>query len=96
MMLCWCPAILLQVSLAGLWLMPAILSTLLKFWRFLFIWVCYSAITGYLMVQCTHKKMHHSTPRKVRHGGGWACFLPVHTCPDLGHACWFSHTHQNT
>lgn len=56
----------LQVSLAGLWLMPAIIGTLLKFWRFLFVWFCYSLITGYLMSLCSHKKMHHSTPRKVR------------------------------
>jgi hypothetical protein len=55
----------LQVSLAGLWLMPAIISTMLKFWRFLFLWVCYSLVTSYLMTLCSHKKMHHSTPRKV-------------------------------
>lgn len=58
-------AVCVQVSLAGLWLMPAIISTLLKFWRFLFIWICYSLVTGYLMSLCSHKKMHHSTPRKV-------------------------------
>lgn len=57
---------ILQVSLAGLWLMPAIIGVLLKFWRFLAIWVAYSAVTGYLMSLCMQKKMHHSTPRKVQ------------------------------
>lgn len=54
-----------QVSLAGLWLMPAIISLQLRFWRFLVIWAAYSLVTGYLMALCSTKKMHHSTPRKV-------------------------------
>jgi RING finger protein 121 len=54
------------VSLAGLWLMPAIISLHLKFWRFLAIWAAYSAVTGYLISLCMGKKMHHATPRKVR------------------------------
>jgi RING finger protein 121 len=56
----------LQVSLAGLWLMPAIISLHLKFWRFLAIWAAYSAVTGYLISLCMGKKMHQATPRKVR------------------------------
>lgn len=55
----------LQVSLAGLWLMPAIISLHLKFWRFLAIWAAYSCVTGYLISLCMRKKMHHATPRKV-------------------------------
>jgi RING finger protein 121 len=55
----------LQVSLAGLWLMPAIISLHLKFWRFLAIWAAYSGVTGYLISLCMGKKMHHATPRKV-------------------------------
>eukprot|EP00879_Flechtneria_rotunda_P021404 GHRR01022561.1.p1 GENE.GHRR01022561.1~~GHRR01022561.1.p1 ORF type:complete len:231 (+),score=50.92 GHRR01022561.1:172-864(+) len=55
-------------SLAGLWLMPAIISFHLKFWRFLSIWSVYSSITGYLIYLCMHKKMHHTTPRQVY---GW-------------------------
>lgn len=74
---CWyiCDGCVSQVSLAGLWLMPAIISTMLKFWRFLFLWVCYSIVTGYLMTLCSHKKMHHSTPRKV---GGCKPFDGTH------------------
>lgn len=56
------------VSLAGLWLMPAVISLHLRFWRFLIIWAAYSAVTGYLISLCMHKKMHHATPRKVY---GW-------------------------
>jgi hypothetical protein len=76
-----------QVSLAGLWLMPAILSTMFKFWRFLFIWCCYSLITGYLMSLCMHKKMHHSTPRKVGKWGavqGWSKGGSYLACHVLG------------
>lgn len=57
--------LLLQVSLGGLWVMPAIIGTTLKFWRFLVVWAIYSIITGYLMSLCSHKKMARSTPRMV-------------------------------
>eukprot|EP00878_Enallax_costatus_P017160 GHUV01018016.1.p1 GENE.GHUV01018016.1~~GHUV01018016.1.p1 ORF type:complete len:286 (+),score=74.02 GHUV01018016.1:743-1600(+) len=57
-----------QVSLAGLWLMPAVISFQLKFWRFLAVWATYSAVTGYLLYLSSGRKMHMSTPRKVY---GW-------------------------
>lgn len=60
---------MLQVSLAGLWLMPAVIAFHLKFWRFLTVWVVYSAVTGYLLYLSSGKKMHMSTPRKVRAQG---------------------------
>jgi hypothetical protein len=61
--------LLLQVSLGGLWVMPAIIGITLKFWRFLAVWVVYSLITGYLMSLCSHKKMARSTPRMVSQFG---------------------------
>lgn len=29
-------------------------------------WVCFSVVTGYLYTLCSGKRMHHSTPYKVR------------------------------
>jgi hypothetical protein len=75
--------------------MPAILSTMFKLWRFLFIWCCYSLITGYLMSLCMHRKMHHSTPRKVCMGGlciekeGCTACAHDHACL----RCWAYHQH---
>ncbi|KAF8065963.1 rnf121 [Scenedesmus sp. PABB004] len=61
------------VSLAGLWLMPAVFSVHLKFWRFLAVWAVYSGVTGYLVGQCLGKRVHHTLPRRV-----YAWFLGAH------------------
>ena len=53
------------VTLIGLWLMPAIFSFHLKFWRFLLVWVIYSTVTGRLLFLCTQKKLARTTPRQV-------------------------------
>lgn len=56
------------VTLMGLWVMPAIFSIQLHFWRFMTVWVVFSAVTGYLIYQCSQKKLASSTPRRVY---GW-------------------------
>lgn len=56
-----------QVTLLGLWMMPAIFSLHLKFWRFLIVWTAFSAVTLYLLYLCAgKKKVDKDTPRKVR------------------------------
>lgn len=59
------PLPLPQATLAGLWLLPAIVSEQMRFWSFLCVWTCYSAVTGYLLYTCLAKKADASTPRKV-------------------------------
>ena len=55
------------MSLAGLWLMPALISLHLHFWRFLVVWAAYSAVTGHLLSLCIGKRViAHTTPRRVR------------------------------
>jgi len=53
------------VTLFGLWVFPAITCMVLKFWRFLLVWLAFSAFTGYLLSLCLAKPMDRSTPRKV-------------------------------
>ncbi|KAG2499840.1 hypothetical protein HYH03_002131 [Edaphochlamys debaryana] len=53
------------VTLLGLWLMPALVSVHLHFWRFLFVWFVFSAITGRLIFSCARKKIARTTPRQV-------------------------------
>lgn len=60
------------VTLVGLWVMPAIISLQLHFWRFIAVWACYSAVTGYLLYTCSGRQMATTTPRTVY---GW--FLGV-------------------
>jgi len=55
------------VTLLGLWLMPAIFSIHLHFWRFLVVWVAFTAVTLHLLYLCSgKKKVDKETPRKVR------------------------------
>lgn len=54
------------VTLFGLWLIPAIISLQLHFWRFLVIWALISAVTGYFLYSLTFpKKLDPTIPRKV-------------------------------
>ncbi|GBF93490.1 hypothetical protein Rsub_06623 [Raphidocelis subcapitata] len=54
------------VTLLGLWLMPAIFSIHLGFWRFLVVWAGFTAVTLYLLWLCLgKKKVDMQTPRKV-------------------------------
>jgi hypothetical protein len=55
------------VTLLGLWLMPAIFSAHLQFWRFLIVWSAFTGVTLYLLYICSgKKKVDKDTPRKVR------------------------------
>lgn len=57
----------LQVTLLGLWIVPAVISFYMHFWKFLGVWVIYSAITMYMLSLCSVGRMERSTPRRVRH-----------------------------
>ena len=41
------------VTLIGLWLVPAIISIQLVFWKFLIVWSAYSIVTGMYLYKCT-------------------------------------------
>ncbi|EFJ52149.1 hypothetical protein VOLCADRAFT_120375 [Volvox carteri f. nagariensis] len=53
------------VTLLGLWLMPALFSLHLHFWRFLLVWTMYSAVTARLLWTSTRKKLARTTPRQI-------------------------------
>mmetsp|Transcript_35095 Transcript_35095/g.99531 ORF Transcript_35095/g.99531 Transcript_35095/m.99531 type:complete len:429 (-) Transcript_35095:345-1631(-) len=53
------------VTLLGLWLFPAITCIVMHFWRFLMVWVLFTAVTGYLLSLCLARPMDRTTPRKV-------------------------------
>eukprot|EP00195_Chlamydomonas_chlamydogama_P012155 CAMPEP_0202897870 /NCGR_PEP_ID=MMETSP1392-20130828/6528_1 /ASSEMBLY_ACC=CAM_ASM_000868 /TAXON_ID=225041 /ORGANISM="Chlamydomonas chlamydogama, Strain SAG 11-48b" /LENGTH=379 /DNA_ID=CAMNT_0049583633 /DNA_START=134 /DNA_END=1273 /DNA_ORIENTATION=- len=61
------------VTLIGLWLMPAIFSLQLKFWRFIMVWLVYTVVTVYLLHMAMKRKLESTTPRKV-----YAWFLGVY------------------
>lgn len=68
-----------QVTLLGLWMIPAFYSFELEFWRFLIvrqiltlsltllfkIWSLYSLVTGYGLISCLSKNLSSLTPRIV-------------------------------
>lgn len=55
------------MTLLGLWLMPAIFSIQLHFWRFMAVWAFFTVTTGYVLSLCIRKKtLASTTPRKVR------------------------------
>ncbi|PNH12443.1 RING finger protein [Tetrabaena socialis] len=53
------------ITLLGLWIMPAVFSLHLHFWRFMIVWAAFSSVTGRLLYACTRKKMARTTPRQV-------------------------------
>lgn len=53
------------VTLLGLWVVPPAIALHAGFWRFLATWAIYSGITGYILFQCTFRKMNKSLPRRV-------------------------------
>lgn len=53
------------VTLMGLWLVPAYMGLQMKCYRFLTVWLLYSAVTAYILYQASQKKMSSSTPRMV-------------------------------
>ncbi|CAD5213167.1 unnamed protein product [Bursaphelenchus okinawaensis] len=52
-------------TLLGLWLIPPILSIAKEFYRFLFTWVVFSAISGYIFKLSTADHISGKTPRFV-------------------------------
>ncbi|GMH43666.1 hypothetical protein BSKO_11588 [Bryopsis sp. KO-2023] len=53
------------VTLIGLWLIPAFYSFELKFWRFLVVWIVYSATTSFILSKCLSKTLSSTTPGLV-------------------------------
>jgi len=74
------------VTLTGLWLMPAIFSLQLHFWRFLLAWGAYTAATGALLRLCIGKRtITPSTPGKI-----YSWFLAVHKVSSLVGVCGYA------
>jgi RING finger protein 121 len=74
------------VTLTGLWLMPAIFSLQLHFWRFLLAWAAYTAATGALLRLCIGKRtITPSTPGKI-----YSWFLAVHKVSSLVGVCGYA------
>ena len=54
------------VTLLGLWLVPAIMSAQLFFWRFLLFWFVYTCITGYILYRCINADLWDtSMPKRI-------------------------------
>lgn len=60
-------------TLTGLWLMPCLISVHFHFWRFVLVWVIFSAAVLYLLSRCLVPKLDSGTPRIV-----YSFFLAVH------------------
>lgn len=52
------------VTLIGLWLVPAIISLHLMFWRFLIVWSGYSGVTGMYLYKCVYTDLWDTTVPK--------------------------------
>lgn len=55
----------LQITLLGLWLVPAVISFHFRFWRFLLVWSIFSVMTGFMFYLCSARRLDRSTPRRV-------------------------------
>ena len=55
----------LQVSLVGLWLVPAALAVHLGFWRFAAAWALYSALCAAALARAAARPLAPTTPRAV-------------------------------
>lgn len=53
------------VTLLGLWLVPAIMSVQLFFWRFLLFWGVYTCITCYVLYQVNSDLWDTSVPKRI-------------------------------
>jgi len=54
------------VTLFGLWLVPAIMSAQLFFWRFLLFWFVYTCITVYILYRCMNGDLYDtSMPKRI-------------------------------
>ncbi len=53
------------VTLLGLWLVPAIMSVQLFFWRFLIFWGVYTGITGYVLYRVNADLWDTTLPKRI-------------------------------
>jgi len=56
----------------GLWLIPFSISLAKSYYRFVFTWIIFTAVTGYIYLQSTQNQISMSTPRRVYK---WFLFL---------------------
>lgn len=52
-------------TLVGLWLIPAIVSFQLGFWRFLVVLAAYTGVTGYYLYRCCQGQLSKDLPHQV-------------------------------
>ncbi|XP_034246211.1 RING finger protein 121 [Thrips palmi] len=67
----------LLVTLLTMWLLPMGLSMHNKYWRFIFIWLLFSCISGLVMVKAVQKPIQQTTPRLVYK---WFLFIYKLSC----------------
>jgi len=54
-----------STTLIGLWIIPFLMSGFLWFFRMLFVWTAWSAVTGYIIKKASQNPLQKDTPRKV-------------------------------
>jgi len=54
-----------NVTLFGVWLIPFIFGFSAGFWRMVTIWILFSIITGYLIIQASRSPLNKETPSRV-------------------------------
>ena len=60
------PLFLQMVTLFQMWVVPLYFTIKLYWWRFLVIWVLFSAVTAFVTFRATRKPLVQTTPRLVR------------------------------
>ena len=50
-------------SLAGIWAIPAVLAAANHFWRFIFLWLAFTAVAGQFLFKATRTPLDPETPR---------------------------------
>lgn len=58
-------------TLLGLWLIPAIVSFQMSFWRFLAVHAIYTAVTGYYLARCCVGALDKDLPHQVYRWFSW-------------------------
>ncbi|NXU78252.1 RN121 protein, partial [Oreotrochilus melanogaster] len=62
---CPLPVSLQMVTLFQMWVVPLYFTIKLNWWRFLVIWVLFSAVTAFVTFRATRKPLVQTTPRLV-------------------------------